>query len=128
MESKGTQADDQENVNTNTAHKDVDLDDNKNAPDQENTYVNTAYDNVDLDDDDKAGDVEDHGKTNGIINEMVDDVEHDDDYDNPKCGWFGIRPGFIQVIILMVTIRARLHKLSIGVTLPSPITSLETLL
>ncbi|XP_030830824.1 solute carrier organic anion transporter family member 4A1 [Strongylocentrotus purpuratus] len=94
MESRGTQADDQENVYMNTAHKDVDLDDETNAPDQENTYVNTAYDNVDLDED-KAGDVEDHGKTNGINNEMVDDVE-DDDYDNPKCGWFGIRPGFIQ--------------------------------
>ena len=27
--------------------------------------------------------------------EAVDDV--DDDDDNPQCGWFGIRPRFIQV-------------------------------
>ena len=66
--------------------------------DQQNIYVNTAYEDVDLDND-KAGDVEVHAKTNGTSNEVVDDVE-DENYDNPPCGWFGIRPRFIQVIIL----------------------------
>ncbi|XP_071507212.1 solute carrier organic anion transporter family member 4A1-like [Diadema antillarum] len=77
--------------------------------------VDNAYFEVDLDEDDKRDEEEkkekekekdgdkDKSPLNGfsdvdasdVNGKMVDDVDELDD-DSPKCGWFGIRPGFIQ--------------------------------
>ena len=70
--------------------------DGKHALDTLGPQVNGGYEHEQVDHTKPTsnGDVE---IVTSDSKKFVEAMEEEDDDDNPECGWFGIRPGFIQV-------------------------------
>ena len=74
--------------------------------DSEHTYANyiksdaDIYENVELSNDHDANPPayeELRATTSDVKQQLVEEAEEQDDDDNPQCGWFGLRPNFLQV-------------------------------